>query len=719
MGFGITGPFAWTPAKKIVYGRGSAIWTSDEDGFHQTQIFKSSNYVENVGWSANAKRIWFTTVGPGASPLTVGEIDADGSSLRPVLEENGPDKAYCCGFWAANGSSFGFMSSSSHQTTLVVVPDSWTRLLRPHSISRTVLGLPEVSGFASDVAHSRFLVLAAGPWHTDVYRFDHATGQLVSYFDGLAAREIDFSPDGQFAVYVDGYDGSLWRYDLKERRKTRLTDPPFYALLPRWSPDGQWIAYLSCCDPSGNNVWMVHPDGTQDHPVLPTTLAGYPGWTMRWLGSSVGWSPDATRLGVNFSATSPDGGTSLDGVGIISPDGGEVTPVFINPPGYVCCAAASFLCWSPDGGAVVFSSAHHLPVNPNWGNGGIEPGLELWMISADASGDPTRLTYDYSYVASAAWWAPSTPTGSNVAIVKGDATVTFDTVTAEGSTAMCVTPDVPGPAPDGYTFLGDCWELLTSCAHTGDLSLMLEYRDVEVPTGAESTVRLLAWEDGRWRNITRSLAADEREVAGQTTSCTYFTLALAQQTFTDIPTDFWAFDAVKACVDAGIVKGYPDGSYGATVPVRRDQMAVYISRALAGGDDTVPTGPATATFSDVPIDYWAFKYVEYAVEQNVVKGYSDGTYKPADQVTRDQMAVFIARSIYTPTAARLDLTGYTPPATPDFPDVLTNYWAYKYIEYAKQAGIVNGYPDGDYRPEDVVTRDQMAVYVARAFQLPL
>jgi len=242
MGFGITGPFAWTPAKKIVYGRGSAIWTSDEDGFHQTQIFKSSNYVENVGWSANAKRIWFTTVGPGASPLTVGEIDADGSSLRPVLEENGPDKAYCCGFWAANGSSFGFMSSSSHQTTLVVVPDSWTRLLRPHSISRTVLGLPEVSGFASDVAHSRFLVLAAGPWHTDVYRFDHATGQLVSYFDGLAAREIDFSPDGQFAVYVDGYDGSLWRYDLKERRKTRLTDPPFYALLPRWSPDGQWIA---------------------------------------------------------------------------------------------------------------------------------------------------------------------------------------------------------------------------------------------------------------------------------------------------------------------------------------------------------------------------------------------------------------------------------------------------------------------------------------------
>ena len=149
-------------------------------------------------------------------------------------------------------------------------------------------------------------------------------------------------------------------------------------------------------------------------------------------------------------------------------------------------------------------------------------------------------------------------------------------------------------------------------------------------------------------------------------------------------------------------------------------MAVYISRALAGGDAKVPTGPATATFSDVPIDYWAFKYVEYAADQGVVKGYSDGTYKPADQVTRDQMSVFIARAIATP-AAGADLVNYTPPTTPTFPDVPTSFWAYKYVEYIAQPGIgvTKGYPDGDYHPEYICTRDQMAVYVARAFQLPL
>lgn len=254
-GLGITGPFAWAPGKKILYGRGSAIWTSDEDGAHQTQVLKNSDYIEEVGWSPNAKRLWYTTVGPGAWPTAVSEIDADGSSQRRVLEEDGPGSAYCCGFWGANGSSFGFLSYSSHQTTLLVAPDSWTRFIRPHPISRTVLGLPEVSGFASDVAHGRFLVLAAGPWHADVYRYDRATGQFVPYFDGLSAREIDFSPDGQSAAYVDGYDGSLWRYDLKDRRKTRLTNPPFYALLPRWSPDGNWIA-LTGSGPQGR--WRIY-----------------------------------------------------------------------------------------------------------------------------------------------------------------------------------------------------------------------------------------------------------------------------------------------------------------------------------------------------------------------------------------------------------------------------------------------------------------------------
>ncbi len=184
---------------------------------------------------------------------------------------------------------------------------------------------------------------------------------------------------------------------------------------------------------------------------------------------------------------------------------------------------------------------------------------------------------------------------------------------------------------------------------------------------------------------------------------------------------YWALLQILACVDAWVVAGFPDGTYGPALPVTRDQMAVYISRALAGGDAAVPTPPTgTQSFPDVTSTYWAYKYIEYAKAKGVVAGFPDGTYQPAVVVTRDQMAVYIARAIATPTAGA-DLVNYTPPATATFPDVPTDFWAYKYVEYIAQPGIAVtvGYPDGDYHPEYACTRDQMAVYVQRAFQLPM
>lgn len=53
---------------------------------------------------------------------------------------------------------------------------------------------------------------------------------------------------------------------------------------------------------------------------------------------------------------------------------------------------------------------------------------------------------------------------------------------------------------------------------------------------------------------------------------------------------------------------------------------------------------------------------------------------------------------------------------PTFPDVTPNYWAYGYIEKLYLLGIVSGYPDGKFWPEQIVTRDQMCVFIGRAFQ---
>ncbi len=69
-----------------------------------------------------------------------------------------------------------------------------------------------------------------------------------------------------------------------------------------------------------------------------------------------------------------------------------------------------------------------------------------------------------------------------------------------------------------------------------------------------------------------------------------------------------------------------------------------------------------------------------------------------------------------PGQGAVELTGVP---SRGFSDVGSDHWAYDYISYCQAEGIVQGYPDGSYRPAVEVTRDQMAVYVARAFDLSL
>ena len=172
----------------------------------------------------------------------------------------------------------------------------------------------------------------------------------------------------------------------------------------------------------------------------------------------------------------------------------------------------------------------------------------------------------------------------------------------------------------------------------------------------------------------------------------------------------WARFYVEECAGRVplIVGGYDDGTYRPTLPVDRGAMAVFMARALG-----LDLPPYQGRFSDVPEEYWAAGQIEALAGADIVGGYSDGTYRPTLGVARDAMAVFVARGI-----AGGDGNVPDGPVTPSFSDVPTIHWAYKYVEYARSHGVVGGYSDGTYRPIVPVTRDQMAVFVYRAFLQP-
>ncbi|MBI5294949.1 MAG: SBBP repeat-containing protein [Chloroflexi bacterium] len=112
-------------------------------------------------------------------------------------------------------------------------------------------------------------------------------------------------------------------------------------------------------------------------------------------------------------------------------------------------------------------------------------------------------------------------------------------------------------------------------------------------------------------------------------------------------------------------------------------------------------------FTDVPFSYWANGHIERLYNASVTGGCSTSPmmYCPESYVNRAQMAIFILRAKHGNT--------YNPPAATGtvFSDVPANYWAAAWIEQLATEGVTGGCGNGNYCPEDAVTRDQMAVFL--------
>ncbi len=167
------------------------------------------------------------------------------------------------------------------------------------------------------------------------------------------------------------------------------------------------------------------------------------------------------------------------------------------------------------------------------------------------------------------------------------------------------------------------------------------------------------------------------------------------------------------------------GGFTQTVPLLAG------SSAIDAGDDTVcpdtdqrgltrPQGThcdigayeygETQTFNDVTVTHWAWDYVERLYAANITGGCgsSPRIYCPEKPVTRAQMAIFIERgmngSAFTPSPASGTIFG----------DVAASYWAAAWVEQLASDNITGGCGNGNYCPDNPVTRAQMAVFLLKA-----
>lgn len=124
----------------------------------------------------------------------------------------------------------------------------------------------------------------------------------------------------------------------------------------------------------------------------------------------------------------------------------------------------------------------------------------------------------------------------------------------------------------------------------------------------------------------------------------------------------------------------------------------------------------TNPFKDVSKDMWYATYIKAASDDGLMKGYNDGTFKPDRKITRaEALKVFLIGALGADGVEDKIATEYDA----EFSDVDAGEWYAPYINYAAEKGIVNGYMDGTFGPDNYLTRAEIAKIASKVLSTEL
>ena len=162
---------------------------------------------------------------------------------------------------------------------------------------------------------------------------------------------------------------------------------------------------------------------------------------------------------------------------------------------------------------------------------------------------------------------------------------------------------------------------------------------------------------------------------------------------------------LQQMVDWGFMRGDISGNLRPDNPISRAEFVTVINRALGyeklGGDP----------FQDVPDSAWYAEDVDIAYTEGYISGTSKTTFSPDSSITREETAIILTRNLMLQPDTG-ENTSFT-----DSREL--SEWSRGYIATAARYGLVNGYPDGSFRPKNQITRGEAAILVVKAVGTPV
>ena len=187
--------------------------------------------------------------------------------------------------------------------------------------------------------------------------------------------------------------------------------------------------------------------------------------------------------------------------------------------------------------------------------------------------------------------------------------------------------------------------------------------------------------------------------AGDVTVRARFVEEAPTQSFADVSTDAYYYEAVKWAAKNGITGGVGNGLFAPDAPCTRAQIVTFLWRAAGS-----PEPKNASSFSDVPASAYYARSVAWAVENGITTGTGNGRFSPDATCTRAQSVTFLYRALSTRAEG-----------TAEFRDVPKNAYYADAVAWAAANGITTGIGGGLFGPDNDCTRAQIVTFLFRTY----
>ena len=172
--------------------------------------------------------------------------------------------------------------------------------------------------------------------------------------------------------------------------------------------------------------------------------------------------------------------------------------------------------------------------------------------------------------------------------------------------------------------------------------------------------------------------------------------------FTDVPTNFWAYESITQMTKEGLMSGYRNGTFKPNEPLSREEAASLFSNML--GD--TPSIMLASSFSDITSDRWSSLAIESVARANIISGYGDSTYRPEQYMSRQEFAVVANKFLHYQGYHTEDPTALDSIHFSDQKFIAP--WAQSSVRELAFLGFINYSTTGLFNPEKYITRAEAA-----------